>query len=282
VAEPQSDAGLTGSTGTPASRRSKVVDLPGIQPVAPVRISDDVSEQIRRLILSENLNEGARLPSERYLAERFGASRPTVSQALRRLSLMGMVEIRRGSGAYVLRRPQEMVTASVGLMLDQDRRSIGDLTQLRLWLETIGVEQAARRAEELSAQDTDGMREALHRLGETLSTTSQWIAADTVFHAAIVGAAGNSYLTTVYESVHTAVLSYEYDEWLKTDHKPGWLRLAGTPHLDLHAPILDAVLRGKPALARAAVLTHHEVMLEHIADAGEHRGRPRKRAGGKP
>jgi GntR family transcriptional regulator, transcriptional repressor for pyruvate dehydrogenase complex len=277
VAGPQSDAGLTGSSGTPTSRRSKVVDLPGIQPVTPVRISDDVSEQIRRLILSENLDEGARLPSERYLAERFGASRPTVSQALRRLSLMGMVEIRRGSGAYVLRRPQEMVTASVGLMLDLDRRSISDLAQLRLWLETVGVEQAARRTESLSAQHTAQMRDALHRLGETLATTSQWIAADTVFHAAMVGAAGNSYLTAVYESVHTAVLSYEYDEWLKTDAKPGWMRITGAPHLDLHAPILDAVLRGKPALARAAVLSHHEVMLEHITDAGQRRGRARRR-----
>ena len=266
MAGPQSGADLAGTPGTP--RQTKVVDLPGIQPVTPVRISDDVSEQIRRLIVSENLDEGARLPSERYLAERFGASRPTVSQALRRLSLMGMVEIRRGSGAYVLRRPQEMVTASVGLMLDLDRQSIGDLAQLRLWLETVGVEQAARRADSLSSADTAAMRDALHRLHEAIATTSQWIAADTVFHAAIVGGAGNSYLTAVYESVHTAVLSYEYDEWVETDTKPGWMRLDRDPHLELHEPILDAVLRGKPALARAAVLKHHEVMLEHIADAG--------------
>jgi len=259
-------------------QRSEPIDLPGIVPLTSTRLSDDLADQIRRLIISEDVSEGARLPSERDLAERFGASRPTVSQALRTLALMGLVEIRRGSGAYVLRRPQEMVTASVGLMLDLDRRSIGDLAQLRLWLETIGVEQAARRAEELSDEDTSWMREALLRLAETTTTTSQWIAADTVFHAAVVGAAGNSYLTTVYESVHTAVLSYEFDEWLKTDAKPGWMRLAGAPHLQLHEPILDAVLRGKPALARAAVLAHHEVMLEHIADAGEPGRRPRRRA----
>lgn len=276
MATPQSRAGLKGTPDTP--RQSKVVELPGIQPVSPVRISDHVSEQIRRLILSENLDEGARLPSERYLAERFGASRPTVSQALRRLSLMGMVEIRRGSGAYVLRRPQSMVTASVGLMLDLDRRSIGDLTQLRLWLETVGAEQAARRAESLSAGETASLRDALHRLGEMSGTTSQWIAADTVFHAAVVGAAGNTYLTAVYESVHTAVLTYEYDEWLETDAEPSWTRLAGQAHLELHEPILDAVLKRKPALARAAVLAHHEVMLQHIEDAGRRRGRRRVRA----
>jgi GntR family transcriptional repressor for pyruvate dehydrogenase complex len=58
--------------------------------------------------VDEGLEEGARLPSERGLADRFETSRPTVNQALRRLSLMGMVDIRRGSGVYVLRKPETM------------------------------------------------------------------------------------------------------------------------------------------------------------------------------
>jgi GntR family transcriptional repressor for pyruvate dehydrogenase complex len=37
---------------------------------------------------------------------------------------MGLVEIRRGSGAYVLRRPESMVTASAGLMLDLEEQSM--------------------------------------------------------------------------------------------------------------------------------------------------------------
>ena len=35
------------------------VDLPGIQPVLLPRVSDEVAEQIRRLIVSEQLAEGA-------------------------------------------------------------------------------------------------------------------------------------------------------------------------------------------------------------------------------
>ncbi|MFI5082647.1 MAG: FadR/GntR family transcriptional regulator, partial [Streptosporangiales bacterium] len=126
------------------TRRSQPVDLPGIQPVLLPRVSDEVAEQIRRLIVSEQLAEGARLPAERELAGRFEVSRPMVSQALRMLSLMGLIEIRRGSGAFVLRRPQAMVTASVGLMLDL-HGSVGELAELRLWLETLGVVHAARR-----------------------------------------------------------------------------------------------------------------------------------------
>jgi len=83
------------------TRRSQPVDLPGIHPVLLPRVSDEVAEQIRRLIVSEQLAEGARLPAERELADRFEVSRPMVSQALRMLSLMGLIEIRRGSGAPI-------------------------------------------------------------------------------------------------------------------------------------------------------------------------------------
>jgi len=41
------------------------VALPGIEPVAAVRRSDDVAEQIRNLIIREDLAKGARLPAER-------------------------------------------------------------------------------------------------------------------------------------------------------------------------------------------------------------------------
>ena len=53
------------------TRRNQPVELPGIQPVLLPRVSDEVAEQIRRLIVSEQLAEGARLPAERELADRF-------------------------------------------------------------------------------------------------------------------------------------------------------------------------------------------------------------------
>src|SRR5215831_11929140 len=101
--------------------RRAAASLAGIQPVSSRRVSEQVADQIRGLITRDRLAEGDRLPPERDLAELFGVSRPMISQALRMLSLMGLVEIRQGSGAFVLRRPQDMVAASVSLMLDLDQ-----------------------------------------------------------------------------------------------------------------------------------------------------------------
>jgi GntR family transcriptional repressor for pyruvate dehydrogenase complex len=249
-------------------RRPDPVELPGTERLAVTRLSDDLAERIRRLIISEDIAEGARLPPERDLAQRFGASRPTVNQALRALSLMGLVEIRRGSGAYVVRRPETMVTASVNLMLDLDQRSLGDLMQLRLWLETLGAREAAARTPELTAAEAAAIREALSRLGDSARRASEWIAADTVFHATIVRSAGNLYLSAIYESVHTAVLSFEYRRWVDTESVPDWLRDT-TPEqqLALHEPIAAAVLDRDPGAAAQAVAVHHQVMLEHLRRA---------------
>jgi GntR family transcriptional repressor for pyruvate dehydrogenase complex len=257
-----------GRGGGVGAGTGRAADLAGIQPVSPRRVSDQVADQIRLLITRERLAEGERLPPERDLAERFGVSRPMVSQALRMLSLMGLVEIRQGSGAYVLRRPQGMVTASVGLMLDLDHGPLDDLADLRLWLETLGAVHATGRAPAPAAAEGAELHAALRRLAGSTGSVAAWIAADTVFHANVVRAAGNAYLTAMYEGVHTAVLSREYERWVRTETEPAWLTGPGASVLlDLHQAIYDAVAGGDADAARTAVLRHHEVMLEHLAVA---------------
>jgi GntR family transcriptional repressor for pyruvate dehydrogenase complex len=162
-----------------------------------------------------------------------------------------------------------MVTASVGLLLDL-HGSVGELAELRLWLETLGVVHAARR--QLAPTGTAGIADALRRLAGSTGSASAWIAADTVFHAAAVGSAGNTYLSAMYEGVHTAVLSHEYEHWVRTETEPAWLAPSGAPALlDLHQAIYEAVAAGDAEAARIAVLRHHKVMLEHLALA---RGQP--------
>jgi GntR family transcriptional repressor for pyruvate dehydrogenase complex len=248
--------------------RRSAAELAGIRPVSSRRVSEQVADQIRGLITRDRLAEGDRLPPERDLAERFGVSRPMISQALRMLSLMGLVEIRQGSGAYVLRRPQDMVAASVSLMLDLDQGPLDDLAELRLWLETLGAAHAAQRAEPAD------LSSSLRRLAEATGSAAAWIAADTVFHANVVRAAGNAYLTALYEGVHTAVLSQEHELWVRTEAEPGWLAGPGrSVLLDIHQAIYDAVAAGDAGRAQTAVLRHHEVMLEHLGRRPE-AGRP--------
>ncbi len=245
-----------------ARRRTDPVDMSAVPPVQVPRLTDEVAGKIGAFILDQDLVEGTRLPSERNLAEMLGASRPTVSQALRTLSLMGLVEVRRGSGAYVLRQPDRSITTSLTTLFELERDNVAQLVELRQWLEQLGVQEATTRR---TADDLARVRESLRRLADSVGETSTWIAADTVFHATVVGVSGNPFLTAIYESVHTAVLRYEYRSWVDRDEVPRWLRPnAAEGQLALHEPIVTALEAGDIDAALAAVARHNAVMRQHL------------------
>ena len=67
----------------------------------PRRQYRQVADQILALVARQGLGPGARLPSERDLAEQLSVSRPSLREALIALEVEGRVEIRMGSGIYV-------------------------------------------------------------------------------------------------------------------------------------------------------------------------------------
>jgi GntR family transcriptional repressor for pyruvate dehydrogenase complex len=72
------------------------------QSIEPRRLYRQIADQIRGLIRSGEFSAGARLPPERDLAKQLGVSRPSVREALIALEVEGLVEVRIGSGIYVL------------------------------------------------------------------------------------------------------------------------------------------------------------------------------------
>lgn len=77
------------------------------RPSTPQPPSRRIAEELRRLIESGELRSGDKLPSERALAERYGAARNTAREAIRLLAEQGLVTAKHGSGVYV-REPQRL------------------------------------------------------------------------------------------------------------------------------------------------------------------------------
>src|SRR6516225_9518829 len=73
-----------------------------IHSIEPRRLYRQIADQIRTLIRSKEFPAGSRLPPERDLARQLGVSRPSVREALIALEVEGLVEVRIGSGIYVL------------------------------------------------------------------------------------------------------------------------------------------------------------------------------------
>lgn len=98
---PVPQRGASGGSAAPAFRMPA-----GASPVGPREGNGGrryyaVARDILSAIADGRLNEGDRLPNERRLAAMCNASRPTVRDALLALELLGVVDVRPGSGAYV-------------------------------------------------------------------------------------------------------------------------------------------------------------------------------------
>ena len=104
---------------------SSLVHANGLASVDPYttvfskRVSQEVVDQIRGLIVSNQLHPGDRLPSERTLAASMGVGRVTIREAMRVLEANGLLEIRVGArgGAVVTSPTLSRLEAGLGELL---------------------------------------------------------------------------------------------------------------------------------------------------------------------
>lgn len=73
-------------------------------PIRKQRLSDELVRQIRGSIDTGRFREGDRLPPIAEMARRFEVGLATVREALTKLEVMEIVEIRHGSGVFVRAR----------------------------------------------------------------------------------------------------------------------------------------------------------------------------------
>lgn len=114
--------------------------------VKPQRLSQLVETQIKEAIFSGELHMGDRLPSDRELAEMFGASRPVIREALRSLEATGLITVRTGvhGGAFLTPMTKEPIVESLSAMLKTGQVSHEEILQARLIIEPPVAAEAAR------------------------------------------------------------------------------------------------------------------------------------------
>src|SRR3954466_4642258 len=208
------------------------------------RLYRQIADQIAALIERGEYAGGERLPPERDLAKQLGVSRPSVREALIALEVEGYVEVRVGSGVYVL-GPQ---SAQPARALATDSGPF-ELIKAR-WL--IEAECAALAAKAATRAQVKAVEQALERMEKERKRGVMPLEADREFHLRIAEACGNSALALVVKML--------WDE--RTG--PLFLRLEhhfDTPELWNHAirehrEIVEAIARHDATGARAAMRRH--------------------------
>ncbi len=162
-----------------APRRSVLVDL--------------VIAQLRTQITSGEWPVGSRIPTEPELVELLGVARNTVREAVRALAHNGLLDIRQGSGTYVL-ATSELAGVMQRRFADSDR---DQLAEVRGVLEAAAARLAARRRTERDLSQLDKALDRRERAWES-GDAGAFVDADTSLHLAVVASAHNEVLTEMY------------------------------------------------------------------------------------
>ncbi len=151
-------------------------------------LADNLVARFEQSIHSGEMPPGSRFPTEKTITEDFSVSRTVVREAFARLSARGLLESRRGSGAYVAdgaRYRAFQVTADEMTEIED----VLKLLEMRLGFEVEMADLAARRRSEA---DLAEMRRSLVAMESSFDVDSS-VVADAAFHAAIARATGNDY-----------------------------------------------------------------------------------------
>ena len=215
-----------------------------LQSIAPQRLYRQIADQLRTLIAQGEFAVGARLPAERDLAQQLGVSRPSVREALIALEVEGWVDVRTGSGVYVLER-ERRAAAPVA------ETEWGPLELIRA-RRVVEGETAAIAAQQRRRPHLDAMERALGDMRDMAARKVMPLEGDRAFHLAIVEACGN------------AVLSETVQGFWDSRRGPIFTRLGGYfetaaswgKAIDEHEAIRDAIAARDAEAARSAMHVH--------------------------
>ena len=109
-------------------------------------LGSQVEDELMNFILEEPLEVGQKIPNEFELAEKFGVGRSTIREAVKALVSKGILEVRRGSGTYVI-STSTLEDDPLGLSRFQDKYQLSlELFEVRLMLEPEIASMAAEYA----------------------------------------------------------------------------------------------------------------------------------------
>lgn len=219
-----------------------------LKPIKPKKISDQVFDQLRELIVRGQLKSGEKIMPERELAEAMSVSRTTVRNAISRLVFMGLLEHKQGQGTFV-RPPESREDNPLALAMEAQDATLEDLLEVRMGLECNAAALAAKRADE---SDILLLEKSLNEMKSEVTSGRLGTEADVSFHMAISYAAKNPVQIHIMRSFYDFLffgikenLYYLYEKEERIQQI-----------IDQHRALYEAIKNRNPEAAREAMHTH--------------------------
>ena len=205
-----------------------------------------IAREIQASILGGTYASGAKLPGQRELATQFGASMPTIREAISMLAATGLIEVRHGSGS-VVRSTSEAGEAFKGwLGIAANDKERDDFHEARLLVETFVVDKIIARG---AKADFEPIYDALDRMEAALNDPAAYLEAGLNYHWEMARCAGNTVLVRMLDAIQLPMRA-------QIDAAIAW-HLSETATLAVsfedHLALLDALVAGDGPLAQETI-----------------------------
>lgn len=221
------------------------------------RLYLQIYKKISDMIRNGDFLPGERLPSERALAEQFNVSRPPLREAIIALEVMGLVEVKPGSGVYV-REPTEE-TAQTSTRVPEDLPGPFEILEARMQFEADAAELAAERISNNELQLLSQLLSALkqHNSDKNAEAAEQ---VDQQFHLIISEACRNSAISStiqwLWELRNQSEISSQFHQVLRSE--------GSLPTIQDHEDILAALMQRDGNQAREAMRKHLQRVITNL------------------
>lgn len=204
-------------------------------------VTTQAIDNIRGMIADGRLAPGDRLPPEHALAEQLGVSRGSLREAVRALSQLNVLDVRRGDGTYVRSlEPSDLLAGLVLAIELVQPHGLDEVLEVRRLLLPPAAALAARR---VTPEQLDVMRALLADL--EVATDSNTVAdLHREFQGAVAQATGNEWLISILQALQLAGESVRR-AWLDSDPSIRAVAVAYQKH------IYTALERGDAEMARS-------------------------------
>ena len=214
-----------------------------IKTLSKSNLSQVLAAKLEKMIIEKQIKAGELLPSASELCDLYGVSRTIVREALVSLQERGLVDVKTGVGATVVRPNGNTLGETVKRLVSLSIVSYRDVYDLRIILETTACKLAALTR---TKEDIKQLLNILEKM-KASPGQKQWTEYELEFHFAIAKISGNNLFSIIISQLSDTLedffnLTYSNREEAFNDHKE----------------IFEAIETGNPDKA-------YQVMLKHLS-----------------
>lgn len=211
-----------------------------------------VMHRIREMIMDQELVLGQTLPPEREIAEKLGVSRNSVREALKILTVSGVVSSRQGAGNYISSNFEGYLVDTLSMMFMLNELDYDQINQVRRGLEIQAYALAVQKAD---SSEILKMQEYVKRL-DLSNDDEEKTMLDKRIHYAIAKASGNVLILDILNALSEVMDIFISDmrrEILRTEKRKGMLQ-------ETHKQMVECLLKRDVINGQKAMMDHFDMI----------------------